>query len=107
MFNKALLEFPRILLSCGEVEIPLNRQMWKERRGLEEMKRQEDKEKKKKKKLHKGQGKEEGSESELLPNPEESLKGGNDEDSQAKTSVEEAVEKSVEEATSTKANSST
>ena len=36
MFNKAPLEVPQILLSCGEVEIPLNRRSWKGRKGMEE-----------------------------------------------------------------------
>ena len=47
MFDKAPLEFPQILLSCGEVEIPLNRRTWKGRKGLEVLKKQREKEKKK------------------------------------------------------------
>ena len=58
MFNKVPLEFPQILLSCGEVEIPLNRRTWKGRGGLEEMKRQAHKEKNSK--LHEAREKKNG-----------------------------------------------
>ena len=102
MFNKAPLEFPQILLSCGEVEIPLNRRTWKGRRGLEEMKKQAKKEQKKK--LHEAQKKEGGSEH--LPIHEEAERGGTAEDSKAKASLEEVKEKSTKETSSTKVKAS-
>ena len=85
MFDKAPLEFPQILLSCGEVEIPLNRRTWKGRKGMEELKKQREKEKKK---LQEAKEKERGAK--IATIPEESEDGPAVEDGESKVATEGA-----------------
>lgn len=90
MFNKAPLEVPQILLSCGEVEIPLNRRTWKGRKGIEQA------EKEKKKKLQ--EAKEKGSSSKYPSIPEER----EEKESGSKAEVGAVVGRAVEEEKSVK-----
>ena len=92
MFDKAPLEVPQILLSCGEVEIPLNRRTWKGRKGLEEMKKHREKEKKK---LQEAKGKKDKEAAKIATIPEAAT-----EDGEATKKVEKATpEKEAEETT--------
>ena len=95
MFDKAPLEVPQILLSCGEVEIPLNRRTWKGRKGLEEMKKQREKEKKK---LQEDKAKKETGTAKIATIPEE--KSAATKDDEATKKAEKATqEKEAEETT--------
>ena len=87
MFDKAPLEFPQILLSCGEVEIPLNRRTWKGRKGMEVLKKQREKEKKKLQ-----EAKEKGEGAKIAAIPEEIEDGSAVKDGEAtKAATEVAV----------------
>ena len=90
MFDKAPLEFPQILLSCGEVEIPLNRRTWKGRKGMEELKKQREKEKKK---LQEAKEKGEGSKFEAIP--EESHDGAEAKAVETKVATEGGEDKTT------------
>ena len=83
MFDKAPLEFPQILLSCGEVEIPLNRRTWKGRKGMEVLKKQREKEKKK---LQEAKEKQGGAT--IATIPEESQDGSAAKDGEARVATE-------------------
>ncbi len=93
MFDKAPLEVPQILLSCGEVEIPLNRRTWKGRKGLEEMKKQREKEKKKAKE------KEKGGAAKIGTIPEEGSASPKDGEATKKKVEKASLEKEAEEST--------
>ena len=75
MFNKAPIELPQILLSCGEVEIPLNRRTWKGRKGMEELKKLAEKEKNKLQEEKEKIVKEEGSKQPVIPEETQEVKG--------------------------------
>lgn len=91
MFDKAPLEFPQILLSCGEVEIPLNRRTWKGRKGLEALKKQREK---KKLQEAKENEEEEGATAKIAAISEESEDGAATKDGGGEVATEVAVSKS-------------